>query len=126
VKIHEIESRQDLLTDRLRIAIPLLPGLVVSLVSHPQDTRIPLSLQESGPMDPTSLSILSELLYAIESSFHRVYGDLSATVPKVTTTKKRIRNRRKSPANSAAVKVAKDNAPSLLIVLMLLENHIQL
>ena len=93
----------DLLSDRLKVMMPLMPGLVVSLISHPADVTM------DTPIAADSMQVLTELITLMTTSFHRVFG---LTLPRTDS--------------SAIVKAAKDYAPNLLMVAMLLESHVHL
>jgi hypothetical protein len=94
----------DLLTDRLQVVVPLLPGLIVSLISHPADVTV------DTPIADECIDVLTELLTTVATSFHRIFG--GSTLPRTHL--------------SSVVKAAKDHAPQLVMVVMLLESHIHL
>ena len=94
-------SYTDLLSDRLQIMMPLLPGLIVSLISHPADVTADTGISAD------CLKVLNELLFAVTSSFRRVFGESRSPV-----------------GASSVLKTAKTHAPHLLMVIMLLESHI--
>ena len=104
-------SYTDLLSDRLAVMMPLLPGLVVSLVSHPSDHHQGITSQ--------GLKILAELLTAVGGSFYRVLGGQRHSAGAVVGTKL-TRNRE---ADSIAIQAAKSYIPHLLVVVMVLEHH---
>lgn len=106
-------SYTDLLSDRLAVMMPLLPGLVVSLVSHPSDTKHKIT--------PKALKILAELLTAVGGSFYRVLGGQKHSAGAQVGTKF-TRNRQ---ADSMTIQAAKSYVPHLLVVAMVLEHHIQ-
>lgn len=91
------------MSDRLKVVMPLLPGLVVSLISHPADVTM------DTPIAADSMDVLMELVTSVATSFHRVFG---LTLPRTDS--------------KAIIKAAKDYAPNLLMVAMLLESHIHL
>ena len=108
-------SYTDVLSDRLQIMMPLLPGLVVSLLSHPSDVTV------DSRISTETLNLLSELLTAVGGAFYRVFGGLThSAVPR--------RNNRSSPrkVDTGATGAAKNYVPHLLVVAMVLENHIEL
>ena len=109
-------SYTDLLSDRLAVMMPLLPGLVVSLVSHPSGAS-----NKTG-IPPASLKILAELLSAVGGNFYRVVGGQthSAGAAGVGGNKK-TKNRQ---ADSIAIQAAKAHIPHLLVVVMVLEHHL--
>lgn len=92
-----------MLSDRLKVMMPLLPGLVVSLISHPADVTMDTLIAAD------SMEVLTELITSVTTSFHRAFG---MTLPRTES--------------AAIVKAAKDYAPNLLMVAMLLESHIRL
>jgi hypothetical protein len=51
----------DLLSDRLQVMMPLVPGFVMSLV-------------HDGDISAKSLDVLNDMLAAVGGSFHRVFG----------------------------------------------------
>ena len=108
-------SYTDLLSDRLGIMMPLLPGLVVSLLSHPSystsDTR----------MSRGALLVLAELLTAMGGAFHRVFGGV---IHQTEGLKSQVKSRRDKSADS--VKAAKTHVPPLLVAALFLEKHIRL
>jgi hypothetical protein len=109
-------SYTDLLADRLQVMMPLLPGLVVSLLSHPSDvtseTKVPVE----------AMDVLSELLTAVGGAFYRVFGGRTHSAG--PRSSKAFSSPRK--VDSGAVKAAKSYVPHLLVVVMILENHIEL
>ena len=107
-------SYTDLLSDRLEVMMPLLPGLVVSVLSHPSDV-MPDTMYSKD-----SLDVLSELLTAVGGAFYRVFGGMTHSA----ASSKRSNVSSLRMAVSGAVKAAKDFVPHLLIVAMILENHI--
>lgn len=100
---HRSWTYTDLLSDRLKVVMPLLPGLVVSLISHPADVTM------DTPIAADSMDVLKELVTSVTTSFHRVFG---LTLPRTDS--------------KVIIKAAKDYAPNLLMVAMLLESHIHL
>lgn len=109
-------SYTDLLADRLQVMMPLLPGLVVSLLSHPSDataeTKVPVE----------AMDVLSELSTAVSGAFYRVFGGVTHSAG--PRSSKGFSSPRK--VDSGAVKAAKSYVPHLLVVVMILENHIEL
>ena len=106
-------SYTDLLSDRLQIMMPLLPGLVVSLISHPADAEN----DEGKLISSEALILLADLITAVGGSFYRVFGGMTHSAG--TSAKKRNR-----AVDTRAVQTAKSYIPHLLIVAILLENHI--
>ena len=109
-------SYTDLLSERLQIMMPLLPGLVVSLVSHPSDAE----KSDNKTMSSKSLTSLTELITSVGGSFYRVFGGLTHSAGSPSHGK---RNR---SVDNAAVATAKVYIPHLLVVAIILENHIEL
>jgi hypothetical protein len=100
--------------------MPLLPGLVISLVSHPADVY-----KETQPdkLDSCALDVLAELLSAVCSSFHRVFGGIAhAAMSQVRRMHMKGRN---AAMRSTVVKAARQYASHLLMVSVLLESHVQ-
>ena len=106
-------SYSDLLSDRLQVMMPLLPGLVVSLLSHPSD----VNEAKHQPTNSQTMHVLTELITAVGGGFYRVYGGIIHSAGNAS----RKRNR---TVDSAAVQAAKGYIPHLLIVAIILENHI--
>uniref|UniRef100_A0A7S3L431 BEACH domain-containing protein n=1 Tax=Amphora coffeiformis TaxID=265554 RepID=A0A7S3L431_9STRA len=102
-------SYSDLLSDRLQIMMPLVPGIVASL--------LPLTTVVS----PGLLVALSELLNTVGSTFHRVYGGV---IHSTGGEKSGL----SSPGSGHAegIKAAKTFVPHLLVIAMLLEKQIDL
>mmetsp|Transcript_2502 Transcript_2502/g.5943 ORF Transcript_2502/g.5943 Transcript_2502/m.5943 type:complete len:2797 (-) Transcript_2502:151-8541(-) len=111
-------SYTDLLTDRLQIMMPLLPGLVVSIVSHPSDTVKDETLLD---IEPKSLDVLADLITAVGGSFYRVFGGMTHQAVGGSRNKKQSRL-----VDSTAVQAAKNYIPHLITVAVILENHILL
>jgi hypothetical protein len=97
-------SYTDLLTDRLQVMVPLLPGFIVSLISHPADVTADTFIADE------CMEVLKELLTTVTTSFHCVFGG-----PIQPRTQ-----------HSSIVEAAKDHVPYLVMVIMLLESHIYL
>jgi hypothetical protein len=108
-------SYTDLLSDRLQIMVPILPGLIVSLLSHPSDATA------ESVVSVKSMIALSEVLTAAGGAFHRVFGGL---IYSSGGTRSQVKNRREGYSES--IKAAKTFVPNLIIVAMLLENHVTL
>ena len=106
-------SYKDLLADRLQIMMPLLPGMIVALLSHPSDSK-----KSDAVMSNKSLKVLSEVLTSVGGAFHRVFGGT------IHTTGRRQSVKTRGEGSSDAIKAAKTYVPHLLIVSMILENHI--
>eukprot|EP00934_Nitzschia_sp_Nitz4_P008655 Nitzschia sp. Nitz4//scaffold12_size214221//49825//58278//NITZ4_001488-RA/size214221-processed-gene-0.150-mRNA-1//-1//CDS//3329534984//8645//frame0 len=104
-------SYTDLLSDRLKVMMPLLPGLVVSLVAHPSEAA-------SQNIPSSSLKLLAELLTAVGGGFYRVFGGQTHSASP--------RSQRNQQADSSAVQAAKSYVHHLLVVAMVLEYHIVL
>eukprot|EP00980_Cylindrotheca_fusiformis_P016230 scaffold4825_cov132-Cylindrotheca_fusiformis.AAC.7 len=111
-------SYTDLLADRLQVMMPLLPGLVVSLVSHPSDV---VNNKEKLEIDQKGLDMLVELITAVGGSFYRVFGGMTHSAVGGSRNKKQSRL-----VDSTAVQAAKSYVPHLLVVAIILENHIKL
>jgi hypothetical protein len=107
-------SYTDLLSDRLQVMIPLLPGMVVSILSHPSDVTADTTISKEA------LNVLSELVTAVGGSFYRVFGGMTHS------TASRSSGARQRTMVTEIVKAAKDFIPHLLVVAMILENHIEL
>jgi len=102
----------DLLTARLQIMMPLLPGMAVSLLEHPSDASA------DTPIPRQNMQVLSELLTAVGASFSRIYGQWNSSV-----------NNRKQSSSAIVnqiIQSAKTFAPPLMVIIMLIENHIRL
>lgn len=108
-------SYTDLLADRLQIMMPLLPGLVVSLLSHPSDS----SADSVVAFD--SLRVLGEVLTSVGGAFHRVFGGV---IHSTDTPRSHLKLKR--DGSSESVKAAKTYVPNLLVVAIFLEHHINL
>jgi hypothetical protein len=111
-------SYTDLLADRLQVMMPVLPGLVVSLVSHPWDVANDKGKQE---IDKKALDVLVELITAVGGSFYRVFGGMTHSAVGGSRNKKQSRL-----VDSTAVQAAKNYIQHLLVVAVILENHIKL
>lgn len=113
-------SYADLLAHRLRVMMPLLPGLVVSLVSHPADLN---KVDQKSSVDANGVAVLTELLTAVAASFRRVFGTLTqSAMAQVRRTHMKGRN---TAMHSTVVKAAKEYVSHLLMVAVLLESHIE-
>lgn len=113
------DAYTDLLTARLQIMMPLLPGMVVSVLEHPlgdsNNTLIPKHYMQ----------VLSELLTAVGASFSRIFSQWNMSVAPT----KRMGNYRKHSSTivvNQIIQSAKTFAPPLVIIIMLIEKHIQL
>lgn len=104
-------SYKDLIADRLQIMIPMLPGMLVSLLSHPSDAI------SDKLMTRKALTTISDILTAVVGAFHRVFGGVSHG-PSLQSAKKR------GEGSSDEIKAARAYVPHLLVVAMILENHI--
>ena len=109
----------DILSDRLQVMVPLLPGLVVSLV---------------WDVKPKRLQMLQEMVSAVGGAFHRVFGVLmqNTTTPSTPmhTPRKggflRPNNNNNNKAqNAAVIQAAQDYVPHLVLVVVWLEHAIQ-
>lgn len=101
-------SYTDLLSDRLQIMMPLLAGMIVSLVG---------SLETGdGTMTHQSANILSGLLTAVGGAFHRVYGGIVHASQGLRSQIKRSSN-----ASSIAIKATRSYVPHFLTISMILE-----
>jgi len=101
-------SYTDLLSDRLQIMMPLVPGMVVSLITS-------LFEDSSDNLEP-SIVALKELLSAVGGTFHRVFGGM---IHSTGGTRRQVKTRRDGFADS--IKAAKIYVPHLLMVVMSLE-----
>jgi hypothetical protein len=101
-------SYSDLLSDRLQVMMPLLPGLVMSLVCDEDISN-------------QSLQILSDLFASISASLHRVLGVAFDTLRPNNYVNKL------SPGKDLGnlVDAATDYLPQLSLVSVLLEHHIR-
>ena len=104
-------SYKDLIADRLQVMIPMLPGMVVSLLTHPSNAT------SHKLMSAKSLNVLAEILTAVGGAFHRVFGGMVHISGQQSV---KTRNN----VSSEAIKAAKSYVPHLMIVVMILENHI--
>jgi hypothetical protein len=95
----------DILSERLQIMMPLLPGIVVSLLGHPSYTTPDTAISTKA------LTVLAEVLTCVGGAFQRVFG---------------LRQSDRLDSSSEIVKSAKAFVPHLLVVAMLIENHIAL
>jgi len=108
----------DLLTARLQVMMPLLPGMVVSLLQHPSDASADTIIPGYN------IKVFSEVLTAVGASFSRIFGQWRSCCD----PNSKIRNR-KQPSSAVAnqiIQSAKTFAPPLMILIMLVENHIRL
>ena len=108
----------DMLTARLQIMMPILPGMVVSLLEHPSDVSADTIIPRYN------IQVLSEVLTAVGASFTRIFSQWHMSVnPNI-----KARNRKQSSAAVAnqIIQSAKTFAPPLMIIIMLIENHIGL
>ena len=103
-------SYSDLLADRLQIMMPLIPGIVASL--------LPLT----NMVQPGLLVALSELLNTVGGTFHRVYGGVIHST--TSNEKAGITSRREG--QSEVVKAARTYVPNFLVIAMLLEKQMDL
>mmetsp|Transcript_4292 Transcript_4292/g.6647 ORF Transcript_4292/g.6647 Transcript_4292/m.6647 type:complete len:2938 (+) Transcript_4292:149-8962(+) len=106
----------DLLSDRLQVMMPLVPGFVMSLIPN---------LASFVKLQPKSLSLLQDLLEAIGSSFHRVLGVLlsSSDIAFGLTTRGRTGIARE---HQAIIKAAKDYASPLILIIAWMEYSLRL
>ena len=102
-------SYSDLLSDRLQIMMPLVPGIVASLL--PLTTVVP----------PNLLVALSELLNTVGGTFHRVYGGVIHS-----TGGEKSGLSPPGSGHSEGVKAAKTFVPHFLVIAMLLEKQMDL
>ena len=100
-------SYTDLLSDRLQIMMPLVPGMVISLLS---------TLVEDSERE-TSITSLRALLRAVGGTFHRVYGGL---IHSTGGARRHVKNSRDGFAES--IKAAKTYVPHLIAVAMAIED----
>jgi len=110
----------DLLSDRLRVMMPLVPGFVMSLISNPNN-----SSNSSIKAKKKALGLLKDLLEAMGASFHRVLGVmLSSTNAK--SPKKQLRRGQPnlSPEQQAIIKAAKDFTSPLVLSAAWIENSL--
>jgi hypothetical protein len=112
-------SYTDLLADRLKIMMPLVPGMVVALLGPPDAL---------SHISDVAFTALADILTAMAGSFHRVFGGLvhSARLTSPQSDYRRAGSLRGQPQHSALVKAAKEYAPHLVAIIMLVEHHIQL
>jgi len=107
-------SYTDLLSDRLQIMIPLLPGIVVCLLP----SHVP---SESGvQVSATSLTVLADVMTAVGGAFHRVFG---GTIHHSDGPRSQVKNRR--DGFSESVKAAKSFVPHLLVIAIYLDSQIE-
>jgi Beige/BEACH domain/PH domain associated with Beige/BEACH len=106
-------SYKDLISDRLQIMMPILPGIVVSLLTHPSD-----AVFKNKVISKKSLKVLADILTSMGGAFHRVYGGIVHTSPGRQPLKSR------GDGSSEAIKAAKTFIPHLITVAMIMENHI--
>ena len=102
-------SYTDLLSDRLQIMMPLVPGMVISLIS---------ALTEQNESE-SSIMALRALLRAVGGTFHRVFGGL---IHSTGGARRHVKNSRDGFAES--IKAAKTYVPHLLTVAMALEGSV--
>ena len=114
------EAYHDMLTARLQVMMPLLPGMVVSLLEHPSDA-VPDSVIPSR-----SVEIVAELLTAVGASFSRIFSQWNALVTPADRQRNSQRKQTRSFIVNQIIQAAKAFAPPLMIVAMLIENHVQL
>ena len=108
--LHDEWSYTDLLADRLQVMMPVLPGLIVSL--------LPDSSRGNPPEDIPSKSVivLSGILTAVGGAFHRVFGGVIHSAGG-----QRGKFRKQSDTASATIKAAKTYVPHLLTVTTILD-----
>ena len=104
-------SYTDLLSDRLEAMMPILPSLVVSLLSSLTDQHSSTIAKEK------SLKVLANLITAVGGAFYRVFGGM-------THTAGNQRGKGWLAVDSTAISAAKAYAPHLLVVAMVLENFV--
>lgn len=104
-------SYSDLLADRLQIMMPLIPGIVASL----------LPLSSTTTVQPSLLVALSELLNTVGGTFHRVYGGVIHSTGGERSNVISARD-----GHSEGIKGAKTFVPHFLVIAMLLEKQIDL
>lgn len=102
-------SYTDLLSDRLQIMMPLVPGMVIALLS---------SMSEESDAE-SSAHALRELMRAVGGTFHRVFGGM---IHSTGGARRHIKSSRDGYADS--IKAAKTYVPSLLSVVMAIEDFI--
>lgn len=107
-------SYKDLIADRLQVMVPLLPGMIVSLLSHPSDYSIKAI---DSTISTRSLIVLSEILISVGGAFHRVFGGVVHSAGRQSL-------KTRGEGSSDAIKAARVYVPHLLVVSMILENHI--
>jgi len=101
-------SYTDLLSDRLEIMMPLLPGMVVSLMSS------------KDQVSQSTIKVLSEVLDTVGSAFHRVFGGTMHS-----STDDSIRSALPQQGSGIAIKAARTHVPHLLEVICELERCIR-
>ncbi|KAL3924923.1 MAG: hypothetical protein SGILL_000744 [Bacillariaceae sp.] len=110
-------SYTDLLSDRLQAMMPILPAMVVSLLSPPTN---PKDMEIATWLPEKSLAVLADLVTAVGGAFYRVFGGMMHTAGGKTKGKGWL------TVDNTAVNTAKSYVPHLLAVAMALENSIVL
>jgi hypothetical protein len=117
------DAYTDLLAARLQVMMPLLPGMVVSLLEHPLDATADTAIPRR------SVEVVSELLTAVGASFTRIFSQWNMALSSVSKQRFSLSSERKQTSIAIVnqiVQAAKVFAPPLMIITMLIENHIQL
>ena len=99
-----------LLADRLQVMMPVLPGLIVSLLPHSSRVYPPEDIPSK------SVIVLSGILTAVGGAFHRVFGGVIHSA-----SGQRGKFQKQSDTASATIKAAKTYVPHLLTVTMILD-----
>ena len=99
-----------LLADRLQVMMPVLPGLIVSLLPHSSRVNPPEDIPSK------SVIVLSGILTAVGGAFHRVFGGVIHSAGG-----QRGKFQKQSDTASATIKAAKTYVPHLLTVTTILD-----
>jgi hypothetical protein len=114
-KLRDEWSYTDLLSERLQVMMPLLPGMVISFLPNPSDATV------ARPLAFGSLTTMCDLLTSVAGTFHRVFG---GALHSKADTKRHAKNRLDGSAER--IKAAKVYVPQLLSVAVLLEFQISI
>jgi len=118
----ELWTYTDLLTDRLRVMMPMVPGFVMSLIPNPNNSQFHKS-SEKGKQK--ALGLLKDLLEAMGASFHRVLGVMLSST-NVKSPKKQLRRGQPtlSREQQSIIKAAKDFTTPLVLTAAWIENSL--
>ncbi|KAG7359446.1 Beige/BEACH domain containing protein [Nitzschia inconspicua] len=108
-------SYTDLLSDRLETMMPVLPSLVVSLLSTSSEVAESKAVPQ---VSLEALTILADLLTSVGGAFYRVFGGM-------THTAGASRGKGWLAVDNTAVNTAKAYVPPLLLVVVILEDHME-